>query len=74
MTIKYCRECEALGKTKVMPAGYKQIKLDNSVLKRRKIIHKIEDGGCGNTWYTFEVPDDVMRQLAPALFQEELEV
>jgi len=47
MTIKYCPTCKTLGKTKVDPSGYKQILYQNNVIKRRKVIHRIEDGGCG---------------------------
>ena len=65
MTKKYCPDCKALVKTKVVPSGYDQIRINNSVIKRRKIIHRIEDGGCGHTWFTYEVPEDVMRRLAP---------
>jgi len=74
MTIKYCPVCEELGKTKVDPSGYKQIRIDNSIIKRRKITHRIEDGGCGHTWYTYEVSDDLMRRLVPAMFTDVLEV
>lgn len=74
MTTKYCPECETLGKTKVVPSGYKQIPYQNNVIKRRKIIHKVEDGGCGHTWYTYEVSEGLMRQLAPTLVDEVLEV
>ena len=74
MTIKYCPECKTLGKTKVVPSGYKQVPCQNSVIKRRKIIHQIEDGGCGHTWHTYEVPEGLMRRMAPILFNPEWEV
>ncbi|MBT6339467.1 MAG: hypothetical protein HOJ48_09255 [Desulfobacula sp.] len=74
MTIKYCPNCETLVKTKVVPSGYKQIRINNSIAKRRKIIHRIEDGGCGHTWFTYEVPEDVMMRLAPTMFDDILEV
>ena len=73
MTIKYCPGCKTLGKTKVVPSRYKQMPYQNSVIKRRKIIHQIEDGGCGHTWYTYEVPEDLMRHLAPTIFDDILE-
>ena len=57
MTIKYCPECKELVKTKVVPSGYKQIMADISIIKRREIIHRIEDGGCGYSWYTYEVAE-----------------
>ena len=65
MTTKYCPNCQSLVETKVVPSGYKQIRINNSVLKRRKIIHKIEDEGCDHTWFTYEVPEGLMRRLAP---------
>jgi hypothetical protein len=74
MTIKYCPTCKTQVKTKVVPSGYKQIAYQNSVVKRRKIIHKIEDGGCGHTWYTYEVPEDVMRRSVPTMHDDVLEV
>jgi len=74
MTIKYCPNCKILVKTKVALPGYKQIPYQNSVIKRRKVIHRVEDGGCGNTWSTYEVPEDLMRRLAPILFNPEWEV
>ena len=70
MTIKYCSNCKQLVKTKVVPSGYKQIPYQNSIIKRRQIIHKVEDGGCGHTWFTYEVPEDLMRMLAPAMFDD----
>jgi len=74
MTKKYCPNCEQTVETKVVPGIFKQMPYQNSFVKRRKIIHRIEDGGCGHTWYTYEVPDDVMRQLAPTVFDDVLEV
>jgi len=74
MAIKYCPNCEELGETKVVPSGYKQLRLDNSVIKRRKLTHRVEDGGCDHTWYTYEIPENVLQQLAPAMFQTVIEV
>jgi hypothetical protein len=74
MTIKYCPACEELGKTKVVPSGYKQVPYQNSVIKRRKLTHRFEDGGCDHTWYTYEIPEDVLQQLAPAMFDDVIEV
>ena len=68
MKSKYCPNCQALVETKVVPNGYKQVPYQNSVITRRKIIHRIEDEGCGHTWYTYEVTEDVMRHLAPTIF------
>jgi hypothetical protein len=74
MTIKYCPTCKTLVKTKVVPSNYKQIPYQNSIIKRRQIIHQIEDGGCGHTWHIYEVSEEVMRHLAPTMFDDILEV
>ncbi len=74
MTIKYCPNCQKLVKTKVVPGIYKQIPYQNSVITRRKIIHRIEDGGCRHTWHTYEVSEDVMRHLAPTILDDVLEL
>jgi len=74
MTIKYCPNCKNLVKTKVVPGIYKQIPYQNSVITRRQITHRIEDGGCNHIWYTFEVPEDLMRRLAITLFHPEMEI
>ncbi len=74
MTTKYCPNCQTLVKTRTIPSGYEQIPYQNSVLKKRQIIHRSEDGGCGLTWPTYEVPEDIMRRIAPTLFNPEWEV
>ena len=74
MTKKYCPNCKTLVETRIIPSGYKQMPYQNSIIKRRKIIHRPKNGGCGHTWYTYEVPEDVMRRLAPILFSPEWEV
>ena len=74
MTIKYCPTCKTLVKTKVVPSGYQQIPYQNSIIKRRKIIHRIEDGGCGHTWNTYEVTEGIMKRLASTLFNPEWKV
>lgn len=74
MTKKYCPNCEDLVETRAIPTGYQQIPYQNSTIKRRKIIHRIEDGGCGHTWCTYEVTEDVMKRLAPTMFDDSLEV
>jgi hypothetical protein len=74
MTTKYCPNCETLVKTKVVPSIYSQIPFQNSVIKRRKVIHQEEDGDCRHTWYTYEVSEDVMMRLEPTMLYEALAV
>ncbi len=59
MGTKYCPVCREVVETKALP-DYKQIEYRGILVKKRKIIHMEEDGGCGNTWYTLEVPEDVL--------------
>ena len=56
MAAKYCPNCGQIVITKVDPSGYKQIRYEGVVTKRRKIRHREEDGGCGYVWYTYESP------------------
>ena len=66
MAKKYCPNCKQLVKTKVVPSGYKQIPYQNSVIKRRKIIHQIEDGGCGHNHLAdnlYEFEDEIEDEL-----------
>jgi len=57
MTFKFCPMCKKIVKTKVKAEGYKQYPYENDVvMKRRKISHLEEDGGCGHAWYTYEIP------------------
>lgn len=74
MTIKFCPHCEEYGETKVVPSGYKQLRDGNVAAKRRKIIHRIVDDGCGRTWFTNEFPEDVIRRMMPTLFDPTLKV
>ena len=74
MTKKYCPSCEDLVETRVTSTIDKQIPYQNSIIKRRKIIHRIEDGGCGHTWFTYEVTEGLMRRMAPIIFDDVLEV
>ena len=45
--------------TKALP-NYSQIEFKGIQGKRRKIAHLEEDGGCVHTWYTIEMPEDVL--------------
>jgi hypothetical protein len=57
---KYCPESRQVVITKAF-ANYSQLKFRGILVKRRKIGHLEEDGGCGCTWYTIELPEDVLR-------------
>jgi len=74
MSYKFCPHCNSIVETRINPSGYKQMRYQNSVLKRRKIIHRVQDGGCGQNWFTYEVPEDLMRRLAITLFHPEMEI
>jgi hypothetical protein len=40
--------------------NYSQVDFKGIRGKRRKIVHLEEDGGCGESWYTVEVVEDVL--------------
>ena len=53
---RYCQEVivtKALG-------SYSQVDFSGVPVKRRKIAHLDEDGGCGCEWFTVEVAEDVL--------------
>ena len=56
---KYCPECKEVVITKAF-SNYSQVEHQGILVKRRKIGHIEEDGGCGCTWYTVELPEDVL--------------
>ena len=56
---KYCPECREVVITKAF-ANYSQVEYRGILVKRRKIGHLEEDGGCSCTWYTIELPKDVL--------------
>ena len=55
MTLKYCPHCDKIGHTRTMP-HYIQVPWNGIMVKQRRIIHMVEEGGCGLTWYTAELP------------------
>ena len=59
MTIKYCPHCKRLGDARVM-AHYEQVPWKGIEVKQRRVVHMVEDGGCGLTWYTAELPFDLL--------------
>ena len=56
---KYCPECKEVVLTKAL-SKYSQVEFRGISAKRRKIIHREEDGGCGYEWYTLELPEDAL--------------
>ena len=56
---KYCPECREVVATKAL-SNYSQVEYQGILVKRRKIGHIEEDGGCGCEWYTVELPEDVL--------------
>ena len=60
MTLKYCPYCRKIGNVRVM-AHYDQVPWKGIMVKQRKVIHMIEEGGCGLTWYTGELPFEMLK-------------
>ena len=60
---RYCPECKEVVEVKVS-GKYSQIKFQGIPVKRRKVIHREEDGGCGHEWYTIEIPEDHFTNLS----------
>ena len=56
---KFCPNCKEVVVTKVFP-NYSQIEYRGILVKRRKIGNLEEDNGCGCTWYTVELPEEVL--------------
>jgi hypothetical protein len=40
--------------------SYSQVDFNGVPVKRRKIVHLEEDGGCGHEWYTVEVVESFL--------------
>jgi hypothetical protein len=57
--MKYCPVCKEVTITKAL-GNYSQVDFQGIPVKRRKIVHLEEDGGCRYEWYTIEVPEDVL--------------
>jgi hypothetical protein len=58
MGTKYCPNCKQVVVTKAL-ANYTQVDYRGVPGKRREIMHKEEDGGCGHRWHTVEVWEDL---------------
>ena len=56
---KFCPKCQEVVITKAF-ANYSQVEFRDILVKRRKIGHLEEDGGCGHVWYTVEMPEDIL--------------
>jgi len=48
-----------MGKTRVL-SDYEQVPWRGIMVKRRRVIHLIDDEGCGHTWYTVELPFEML--------------
>ena len=59
MGMKYCPMCKQVVVTKAL-SNYSQVVFKGVPGKRRKIVHLEEDGGYGCTWFTFEMPEEVL--------------
>jgi hypothetical protein len=61
MGTKYCPNCKRVVISKAV-GNYSQVDFKGILVKRRKIKHLEEDGGCGHEWYTVEIPEDVLKK------------
>jgi len=59
---KYCPNCNEVVETRALPY-YKQIEIGRIPVKKRKIKHRVEEGGCGHAWFTIELPIDLLDEL-----------
>ena len=59
MGMKYCPNCRKVVLTKALQ-NYSQVDFKGMRGKSRKIAHLEEDGGCGESWYTVEVAENVL--------------
>ena len=59
MGTKYCPICKEVVFTRALP-NYSQIEFRGILVKRREILHREEDDGCGRTWFTVEIPEDIV--------------
>ena len=61
MGTKYCPECKKVINAKVLPGGYRQVNFNGILAKRRKVIHREADGGCGYSWWTLEIAEEFIK-------------
>jgi hypothetical protein len=57
--MKFCPKSREVVTTKAFP-NYSQVDYRGILVKRQKIGHLEEDGGCGCEWFIFEMPEDVL--------------
>ncbi len=61
MGTKYCPNCKRVVISKAV-GNYSQVDFKGIMVKRGKIVHLQEDGGCGPEWYTVEIAEDVVKK------------
>ena len=59
MGTKFCPICKEVVITRALP-NYSQIEFQDILVKKREILHREEDEGCGRTWFTVELPEDII--------------
>ena len=60
MGFRYCSNCKEIIDAKVLSGGYRQVKFNGVIAKKRKVIHREDDGGCGHKWSTLEFPEEFL--------------
>ena len=59
MGFRYCPKCKEIVDVKVV-GGYSQVEFNGVPAKRRKVMHREKDGGCGHKWSTLEFPEEFL--------------
>lgn len=60
---RFCQRCGEKVESRVLAKGYGQVEYHGVLAKRRKVVcRKTVNGeeGCGNEWFTLEVPEAVL--------------
>ena len=60
---RFCPICKRIVETRVLAGGYKQVEYRGGYAKQRKIVcakDRYGNGGCGRTWNTFEIPQELL--------------
>ena len=57
MAMRYCPVCKRIADVRAL-GNYSQVEIEGKICKKRKVIHREEEGGCGCTWYTLEFYDE----------------
>lgn len=65
MGFRYCPECKQVIDAKALSGGYRQVAFNGVIAKRRKVIHREQDGGCGHSWWTLEIPEEFIGDFNP---------